>query len=265
MCARWARLQASGAGLVPTGPDHACPAGDTAGVLSGTHLPTGRILRLCVQLCSGEAAVRGTQGGRLPPQPLLGLHHPGPAHLHSCLLQSKASHHGFHQCGKWPLSLLGDPEEPFTLCHSPAPGHLLRLDSAPGEGGGARGWNVDAQGWERDAGVETQGMRPTCMVLEKPFPLSGAQTLYPLKKGAMGSDWCCVGSRSPLTACRTRREARLTSILPGSPWCPGRRSERCGRQRHHLGDGAWEFASCSSPRVARRMTFKELVSLEVWA
>ena len=110
------------------------------------------------------------------------------------------------------------------------------------EQGWGVGGDVGVQGWERDAGVETQGVRPTCMVLEKPFPLSGAWTLYPLKKEAMRSDWCCVGRSSLLTACWMRREAALTLILPGSPWCPGW-LERCGRQRHHLGDGAWESAS----------------------
>ncbi|XP_040118906.1 major facilitator superfamily domain-containing protein 4A isoform X1 [Oryx dammah] len=130
----------------------------------------------------------------------------------------------------------------------------------PQVGGGRRGWNVDVQGREM-LGWKPKACGPFAWSWKSPFLSLGLR----LKKGAMGSDWCCVGSRSPLTACRMRREAVLTSILPGSPWCPGRGSERCGRQRQHLRDGAWESASCSSPRVARRMTFRELVSLEVWA
>lgn len=68
---------------------------------SGPGLLAGGVFCLCVQLCRGEAIVCWPQGGRLPPQPLLGLHHAGPAHLHSCLLQNEASHHGLHQSGEW--------------------------------------------------------------------------------------------------------------------------------------------------------------------
>ena len=72
--------------------------------------------------------------------------------------------------------------------------------------------------------METQSVQPTCMVLEKPFPFSGAWTLYPWKKGAMGSDWCYVRSSSLLTACGMRREAVLTSIFAFHPGAQGVRA-----------------------------------------
>lgn len=87
-------------------------------LLSGLP-PAGDILRLRVQLCSGEAAVCEPQGSRLPAQPLLGFHHPGPPHLHPRLLQSEARHHGLHQRGESPhpaYERKGLPGDPSWVC-----------------------------------------------------------------------------------------------------------------------------------------------------
>lgn len=62
--------------------------------------PAGRVLGLHLQLCGGRASLRSTQSGRLPAQPLLGIHHPGQAHLHPCVLPNEAGNYGLHQCGK---------------------------------------------------------------------------------------------------------------------------------------------------------------------
>lgn len=62
--------------------------------------PTGRILGLHLQLRRGRASLCSAQGGWLPAQPLLGIHHTGQAHLHPRVLPNEASDHGLHQCGK---------------------------------------------------------------------------------------------------------------------------------------------------------------------
>lgn len=184
-------------------PAHTTPAparpplrGYAAGVLSRTCLPTGGILRLCVQLCSRETAVCGTQGGRLPPQPLLGLHHSGSAHLHSHLLKSEASYHGFRQCGKWPPFTFWRPRRTLHSWPWYCPRTFVRKWTlSAGEKCRSRG----RRGEERDAGaegMEIQGVEPIRAILEKSFPLCGPLILHPWKKGAVGDDQCCVWSRS---------------------------------------------------------------------
>lgn len=61
--------------------------------------PTGRVLRLHLQLRRGRASLCSTQGGWLPAQPLLGIHHAGKAHLHPRVLPNETSNHGLHQRG----------------------------------------------------------------------------------------------------------------------------------------------------------------------
>ena len=136
----------AGAGLpTPAQPGPPSPGlwtGCAAGVLSRPCLSTGDVFHLCVQLCRGEATVCQTQGGRLPPQPLLGLHHPGSPCLHSHLLQGEASHHGLRQRGKWPPVASWRCGEPFPPSPTTAPRRVPRMELCP------QGGTVGAEGWE---------------------------------------------------------------------------------------------------------------------
>ncbi|XP_065554846.1 major facilitator superfamily domain-containing protein 4A isoform X3 [Lathamus discolor] len=90
------------------------------------HGAGGRVLGLHLQLRGGGAALCSAQSGRVPAQPLLGLHHAGQAHLHPRVLPDEASDDGLHQRGRSPDNL---PPAPHLLLQRRL---LVRGDSISG-------------------------------------------------------------------------------------------------------------------------------------
>ncbi|KAM6044621.1 major facilitator superfamily domain-containing protein 4A isoform 2-T3 [Chlamydotis macqueenii] len=83
---------------------------DLSAAVRRPHAAGGRVLGLRLQLRGGRAPLRRPQSGRLPAQPLLGIHHAGQAHLHPRVLPSEAGHYGLHQCGWSPANLPPAPD-----------------------------------------------------------------------------------------------------------------------------------------------------------
>ncbi|XP_075298785.1 major facilitator superfamily domain-containing protein 4A isoform X2 [Opisthocomus hoazin] len=76
----------------------------------------GRVLGLRLQLRGGRTSLCRTQSGRVPAQPLLGIHHAGQAHLHPCVPPNEAGNYGLHQRGWNPDNLPPAPDFLLQRC-----------------------------------------------------------------------------------------------------------------------------------------------------